>query len=37
VPFSGGIAELIMYSRKVSLDERVAIELYLIEKWQCCQ
>lgn len=37
VPFSGGIAELVMYSRKVSLDERLAIELYLLEKWQCCQ
>jgi len=35
--FSGGLAELLLYSRKVTFDERTAIELYLREKWQCCR
>lgn len=34
--FSGELAELLLYSRKVTFDERTAIELYLREKWQCC-
>jgi hypothetical protein len=34
--FSGGLAELLLYSRKVTVEERTAIELYLREKWQCC-
>jgi hypothetical protein len=35
--FSGGLAELLLYSRKVTLEERTAIELYLRDKWQCCE
>jgi hypothetical protein len=35
--FSGDVAELLLYSRKVTLEERTAIELYLLEKWQCCK
>jgi hypothetical protein len=35
--FSGAIAEIIMYSRKLSGEERIGVETYLMEKWQCCQ
>jgi hypothetical protein len=35
--FSGAIAEIIMYSRKLSGDERISVESYLMEKWQCCR
>jgi hypothetical protein len=35
--FSGAIAEIIMYSRKLSGDERISVESYLMEKWQCCK
>jgi hypothetical protein len=34
--FSGAIAEIIMYSRKLGSDERTSVESYLMEKWQCC-
>jgi hypothetical protein len=32
----GEIAELMMYSRAVSSDERTSIEGYLTKKWGCC-
>jgi hypothetical protein len=32
--FSGAIAEIIMYSRKLRSDERIGVETYLMEKWQ---
>lgn len=35
--FAGSVGELLFYSRKVTADERTAIELYLLEKWQCCK
>ena len=35
--FSGAIAEIIMYSRKLGSDERISVENYLMEKWQCCE
>jgi hypothetical protein len=35
--FSGAIAEIIMYARKLSGDERISVESYLMEKWQCCK
>ena len=34
--FSGAIAEIIVYSRKLSADERIGVESYLTGKWQCC-
>jgi hypothetical protein len=35
-PFSGAVAELLVYSRAVSDEELVEIETYLQEKWGCC-
>jgi hypothetical protein len=35
--FSGAIAEIIMYSRKLGSAERISVENYLMEKWQCCK
>jgi hypothetical protein len=35
-PFSGAVAELLVYSRAVSDDELVEIETYLQKKWGCC-
>jgi hypothetical protein len=34
--FSGAMGELILYSRRVTADERGEIEQYLMSKWQCC-
>ncbi len=34
--FPGAIAEIILYGRKLETDERVAVETYLKQKWQCC-
>jgi hypothetical protein len=36
-PFPGGIAEIILYNRKLFADDRAAVEAYLQEKWQCCK
>lgn len=36
LPFSGAMAELIFYSRRVTPEERAEIEQYLMSKWQCC-
>ena len=36
-PYSGGIAEIIFYSRKLSAAERIGVEQYLMNKWQCCK
>lgn len=36
-PFPGAIGEIMLYSRKLSVDERKAVEQYLREKWECCQ
>lgn len=35
-PFSGAVAELLLYSRSVSEKELVEIEAYLQKKWGCC-
>jgi hypothetical protein len=32
----GAIAEIILYARALTNDERVSIEQYLSAKWQCC-
>ena len=35
-PYSGAMAELILYTRRVTAEERAQIELYLLTKWECC-
>lgn len=35
-PFPGAIGEIILYGRKLETEERVAVENYLKQKWQCC-
>lgn len=35
--FAGAIAEIIMYARELSEEERVSVETYLTDKWQCCE
>jgi hypothetical protein len=35
-PFPGALAEIILYSRKLETSERLAVESYLKQKWQCC-
>jgi hypothetical protein len=35
-PFPGAIGEIILYGRHLDTAERVAVETYLKQKWQCC-
>ena len=35
-PFAGNIAEVLLYSRALSLAEVQRVEAYLSQKWQCC-
>jgi hypothetical protein len=35
--YSGAIAEIILYSRKLAAAERVSVEQYLMNKWSCCK
>jgi hypothetical protein len=34
--FPGVIAEIILYGRRLDVDERLVVEGYLKKKWQCC-
>jgi len=34
--FPGAIAEIILYGRRLDVDERLVVEGYLKKKWQCC-